>query len=335
MKGDNKMKYIDLHCDTLSRLLSDGASLAKSDCQVDLEKLEKGGCAAQFFAMFVPTARVEDPYKICLDMLANAEKEFAANTDRIALCRSYADLEKANAEGKVGAFLTVEDSGIFECDIEKMHHLYDHGLRLVTITWNFKNIAGSPNFTPEMSAEGLTAHGIEMVEEMERLGIIPDASHLSDGGFWSLVENCKKPFVASHSNARAVASVTRNLTDEMLKALANKGGVTGLNYLEGFVTPRQGDMFARPERPENPEDRPKCTLEDLTKHATHILNVAGEDVLALGSDFDGINSWPEGLDDASCVPLVADAFKKAGITERVIEKIFYTNAARVIKDCIG
>ena len=323
------MKYIDLHCDTLSRLLMKDGRLAENDAQVDLAKLEKGGCGAQFFAMFMPVPYVDDPYAKCLDMLALAEREFAANADRIALCRSSADLERANAEGKVGAFLTVEDSGIFECDIEKMRHLHERGLRLVTITWNFKNIAGSPNNTPEVTPEGLTPHGIEMVEAMESLGIIPDASHLSDGGFWSLIENCKKPFVASHSNARAVASVSRNLTDEMLKALADKGGVTGLNYLDYFVFPQNGDMYAAPR------EGLEVTLEHLAQHATHIINVAGEDVVALGSDFDGISGWPKGLDNAGCVPLVADAFAKAGISERVIEKIFYTNAFRVIKDCMG
>lgn len=324
------MKYIDLHCDTLSRLLMSGEGLASNSCQIDLDKLEKGGCGAQFFAMFMPVPRVEDPYARCLDMLANGEKEFAANADRITLCRNYSDLERANAEGKIGAFLTVEDSGIFECDIDKMRVLYERGLRLVTITWNFKNKAGSPNITPEFSAEGLTPHGIEMVEEMERLGIIPDASHLSDGGFWSLVENCKKPFVASHSCARSIANVTRNLTDEMLKALANKGGVVGINYLDHFVAPRGGDMFNQ-----NQDEGNECTLEDLASHAVHMIDVAGEDVVALGSDFDGISGWPKGLDNAGCVPLVADALEKAGIPERVVEKIFYTNAARVIKDCMG
>lgn len=325
------MKFIDLHCDTLSRLLSKGGELAASELQVDIDKLERGDCEAQFFAIFMPVARVEEPYKRCIEMLELGAREFEKNADRISLCRSYDDLVAARNAGKVGAFLTIEDSGIFECDIDKLHEVYDRGVRLVTITWNFKNAAGSPNNTPEFSEEGLTAHGIEMVAEMERLGVIPDASHLSDGGFWSLVEHCKKPFVCSHSNARSVASVTRNLTDDMLKALGECGGVTGLNFCDYFVRPRSGDMFTRPQEGEDMS----CTLDDLAAHAAHIVRFAGEDACALGSDFDGIGGWPKGLDDASHMPLISDALYRKGLTERQIEKIFHLNAERIIHDCLN
>ncbi len=325
------MKFIDLHCDTLSRLLSKGGELAQSELQVDLDKLKKGDCEAQFFAIFMPVAHVENPYERCLEMLDLGHREFEKNAHRVVLCRSCGDLERAKSEGKIGAFLTIEDSGIFECDIHKLHEVYDRGVRLVTITWNFKNAAGSPNNTPEFSKEGLTPHGLDMLAEMERLGVIPDASHLSDGGFWSLVENCKKPFVCSHSNARRIACVTRNLTDEMLKALGEKGGVTGLNFCDYFVRPRAGDMFTLPTKVEDMS----CTLDDLAAHAAHIVKYAGEDACALGSDFDGISGWPKGLDNAGCMPIIADALEKKGLTQRQIEKIYHGNAERIIRDCLN
>lgn len=324
------MRYIDFHCDTLSRLIPREPGmpelpLRSNNGQVDAERLRASGCAAQFFAMFMAITREPDPLKKCLTMVEKFHRELDACSDLIAFAGNADDLDRNLAAGKTSAFLTIEDSGIIGGDITMLRVLYRLGLRLITLTWNFDNTVGSPNNTPEATAKGLTENGIEFVRECNRLGVIVDVSHLSDAGFWDVVKYSEKPFVASHSDARAVSSHSRNLTDEMIRALAEKGGVSGLNYWGGLIRPRGGDMYA-------PFETEKCTFDDLAAHAVHMANVGGVECVALGSDFDGIGTWPDGLDGADKVPLVADAFARAGFSASDIDKIMFGNGYRVIRD---
>lgn len=305
-------QFIDLHCDTLDKLITNGGSLRRNNFHVDLDRLRGAGCAAQLFAIFINTSLYADPYARCLDMVSLFHSELTNNADNTVNC-----------------VLTVEDSGIFGGDIAKLRELHALGVRLVTLTWNHKNAVGSPNTTLEHSREGLTPRGFELLVEMERLGILADVSHLSDAGFWDVARRAARPFVASHSNARAVTSYHRNLTDDQLRALANAGGVAGLNFCAAFVRPRGGDPYA-PFAAESGH----CTTDDLALHAAHMIRVAGEDTPALGSDFDGIDDIPEGLDGVEKLPLVADALTRAGLTERQLDKIFYSNAARVLADVL-
>ena len=324
------MRYIDFHCDTLSRLLPRNPgdpeqALRKNYLHIDAERLHAAGYAAQFFAMFLPAALTPDTLERCLQMVDVFQRSLEDCSDLIAFAGNARDLDANLAAGRVSAFLTIEDSGIIHGDPALLRVFHSLGLRLITLTWNFDNNVGSPNSTPEQSAKGLTAHGVDFLRECERLGIIVDVSHLSDAGFWDVAKHSTVPFVASHSDSRAVTSHSRNLTDEMLKALAEKGGVSGLNYWGGLVRPRGGDMYAK-------FATEVCTVDDLAAHARHMADVAGEDVVALGSDFDGIGSWPEGLDGCQKIGLVTDALRRAGFTERQIDKITFGNAYRVISE---
>ena len=324
------MKYIDFHCDTLGRVTprtpaDQPVPLRSNTLQVDAERLKASGCAAQFFAMFMSIQHEEDTLRRCLLMTDSFRTELDKCSDILAFAGNADDLDRNLAAGKTSAFLTIEDSGIIYGDLAMLRVLHRLGVRLITLTWNYDNEVGSPNLSPESTAKGLTENGIEFVRECNRLGVIVDVSHLSDGGFWDVVKYSDKPFVASHSDARAVASHTRNLTDEMIRALAEAGGVSGLNYCGGFVRPRGGDMYA-------PFESEQCTLEDLAAHAVHMAKVGGVGCVALGSDFDGIGSWPDGLDGADKVPLVADAFKRAGFTESEVDNIMFGNAYRVIRE---
>ena len=163
--------------------------------------------------------------------------------------------------------------------------------------------------------------GIQAVEEMERVGIIPDVSHLSDGGFWDVAKHTRKPFVASHSNAAAVCNVSRNLTDDMIRCLGERGGVMGLNLAAGFLTdPESAD--------------PETLLAAAAGHVAHAADVGGVEVCALGSDLDGIGTNPA-VPDASFMPRIADALKKKGFHESEIEKVFYKNVLRVYRETLG
>ena len=229
---------------------------------------------------------------------------------------------------------TVEEGAVCKGRLGNLRLLYRLGVRMLTLTWNFPNELGWPNvripekasgsipdFTTPDREHGLTETGFDFLEEMERLGMIVDVSHLSDAGFWDVARTAKKPFVASHSNARAVCGNVRNLDDDMIRALAEKGGVTGLNFCTSFL------------EEEKETEKVHGNLEVIAAHARHIVNIGGEDCLGLGSDFDGIQT-NDAIPDTSCLPSLADALEKAGFSGRQIDKIFCENVLRVYREIL-
>lgn len=332
------MKAIDMHCDTILEILTRRArgeqiGLRSNELMIDLAKLRKGGYSVQNFALFV---WLEDksmtPFEKVCALIKTFKGEIEANQDLITQVYNTDDILRNEAQGKLSALLTVEEGGSCEGKMENLHYLYEQGVRMLTLTWNFPNELGYPHkkaesnfYTPETEL-GLTPTGIEFVEEMERLGMIVDVSHLSDAGFWDVIRNTSKPFVASHSNARAVCPWTRNMTDEMIRALAEHGGVTGLNYCASFLRD-PGNVAIDHDKPAY------ASIEDIAKHARHIVNIGGIECLGLGSDFDGIPLHPE-LPSAAHLPLLADMLKKYDFHESEIDKIFYGNVFRLYKEVL-
>ncbi|MDD6794253.1 MAG: dipeptidase [Clostridiaceae bacterium] len=310
------MKYIDLHCDTAGRILYENGKLEKNDFKVDIEKLRKGNALAQVFAFFIDVGIVDAPFLEFEVMYKNFMNEIKKNSDSIQLVRNLEELNKAEAEGKIGAFLSIEEGAVLEGNIDNLQKVYDKGVRLITLTWNYKNKLGYPNYKYLYKDKGLTDLGIEMLGLMEELGIIPDASHLSDGGFYDLVKICKKPFVASHSNSREITNHTRNLTDDMIKCLANKGGVMGINFCSKFIGKNRVSL-----------------IEDMVRHIKHIKNVGGIEVISIGSDFDGIDNEVE-IKDTSQMGKLALALNNEGFTDDEIEKIYYKNISRVMMEIL-
>ena len=316
------MRFVDLHCDTLACEVyrSCGTiSLRDNDCHLDLTRLKKGGSLLQCFALYIPTPAHDaftkeeiGPWEYFEKTAACYEAELAKNTDLIAPVLCYADIEKNRAAGKMSAMLTVEDGVPLEGRLERVDEMFKKGVRLITITWNHENSLGFPNKTaPE---KGLKPFGIEALARMNELGIIADSSHLSDAGFWDLVKYSKKPFVASHSNAKALCGIYRNLTDEMLRALAEKGGVTGLNFSADFLV----------------DDANYTHVDDLVRHARHIADVAGVETVALGSDFDGIGCELE-FKDCAGMPMIEEGLNRV-FTAREVDLITHGNALRVMRD---
>lgn len=310
------MKYIDLHCDTAGRMLYENEGLKKNNFSIDIEKLKKGGALAQVFAFFIDVGEVDNPFLEFQIMHRNFEKELAHNKKDITLVRNVEELCEAEKNGKIGAFLSIEEGEVLEGKIENIQKVYDYGVRFITLTWNYKNTIGYPNYEYVYKDKCLTPLGIEMVKEMERVGILPDASHLSDGGFHDLIKYCEKPFIVTHSNSREIRRHPRNLTDDMIKLLSNKGGVMGMNFCSDFVGANEITM-----------------IEDLVTHIKHIRNIGGIDVISLGSDFDGIENKVE-IKNCSEMGKLAVALEKAGFTEEEIEKIFYKNALRIFMDTL-
>jgi membrane dipeptidase len=321
------MKVVDMHCDTISglwRSRQQGTvkSLRRNDMHLDLEKLQKGDYLLQNFAMFVFLGREEDPLKNVLELIDEYYRQLEENRDLIAPVYRYEDIEKNAQAGKLSALLTIEEGGVLKGSPEVLRDLYRLGVRMLTLTWNFENEIGWPNTVAKLpdydpaKRYGLKPQGIEIVREMNRLGMIVDVSHLGDDGFWDVVKYCDGPFVASHSNARSLCGHTRNLTDDMIRALADKGGVTGINFCGDFL---------------NPDGSSKAA--DMVRHIQHIRQVGGLDCIGLGTDFDGIDGELE-IQDGSYMQLLAQELEKNGFHEGEIEQIFSGNVLRLYREVL-
>lgn len=322
------MRFIDLHCDTLTSCVygQKGGHLRKTSGQLDLERLKQAGAMAQVFAVFIPPPkRPENAIPQARAYFSHActclLREMNANKDIAALAYCGDDIRANDAKGLLSILLSVEDCALLDGDRQKISLLYRRGVRLMTLTWNFENSLGYPNSPiPADTARGLKPFGKEAVALMQKLGILVDVSHLSDGGFWDVVELSKAahvPFTASHSCARALCQHPRNLTDDMLRAIGETGSVCGINFCAGFLSPTAA--------------RTNYTkIEDIVRCARYLRDKAGIDAVALGSDFDGIDSKLE-FTDCAGLPALADALAFY-FPEEEVEKICWRNALRVIDE---
>lgn len=317
--------FIDMHCDTLLAVSREGLGADKCEwTMIDMERLHAAGARAQFFAMFLPED--ERLRKDGLDAAGLIEKLYATylssleRFDGAAAARNVREMDENFKAGKLSAFLTIEDGRCVDGKLENIRHFYDMGVRLVTLTWNFENCLGAPNsFDPAVMEKGLTAFGKEAVEYMNELGMLTDVSHLSDGGFWDVARVSKKPFVASHSNCRALSPHPRNLTDEMLRTLGDCGGVTGVNIVAGFL---DGDIRSK-----------KSTVSRMADHVMHVIGTAGLETAALGTDWDGTDGEIE-LSSPDKMQLLFDELSRRGLSDDSIEMIAWKNARRVMADAM-
>ena len=300
---------IDLHSDTIYRIWKDGGNLIRNDYSIDKAKLENGDVLFQCFALFVPmyenvpeSKRDLSPWQI----LSELHSVFSEKT------------VEAGIDDK--AVLTTEEGASIEGDISRLQTLKDWGVHIFGLTWNYENELGYPNsHDRNIMGKGLKERGIEAVKECGRLGIAVDVSHLSDGGFWDVLKYAEGPVLATHSNARSIADVPRNLSDDSLRALADKGGIAGLNlcpaFLDASFSTDDANAISR--------------VSDAARHVMHIWKTAGEDILALGSDFDGIEGNLE-ISSPDRFYLLSDELERQGMPMSIIEKLFYRNAQRVL-----
>lgn len=326
-----KHKFIDMHCDTISELYKrkiEGKpySLYENDLDIDIKRLAAGGAYIQCFAMFTYLTKVNSAYEHANALTDLYYEELDKYKDHIAPVLCTADIDKNEADGKISALLTLEEGECCEGSTEKLKHFYDRGARMMNITWNFKNSLGHPNHvdvnngsvSPD-TENGLTKKGKEIVEYMCELGMVVDVSHASDRSFYDVADIVKGPFVASHSNCREICGHTRNLTDGMIRVLAEHGGVSGLNYCPSFI------CDGHPEA---------ITADDFADHVLHFIKTGGEDVVGLGTDYDGISSRRLQIKDPSYAPLLWDTLVKRGLTEEQADKVFYKNVKRVLCDVL-
>ncbi len=295
---------------------------------VDFNRMKMGGQLAQFFAVFLPAPGMLAPFHI--PEISDEEyiqtlrgyllKNVEAHSDSIRMAYHAEDILTNRAQGKMSAILTMEDGRAAEGNLENIKRFHEMGFRAISLTWNMPNCFGAPNSAdPEIMRQGLTDFGKDAVAYMQELGVLVDVSHLSQGGFYDVARICKKPFIATHSNSFALCPHPRNLTDDQIRVLAGAGGMTGLNFGPEFLN---RDVQCK-----------DSTAAQIAKHARYIANVGGVDCVGIGSDFDGISGNLE-ISDCAKVCLLEDALKKEGFSSDEIEKIFYQNVIRVMKDTL-
>lgn len=323
------MGYIDMHCDTLSIGMAE-----HKDCitnlehsMVDVDRLQESGAVAQFFAMFLPQRNMPEWFGLrempesevllqkMYDIFLMTIKK---NENRMAFAQSYEKMQENLQTGKISAFLTMENAYAVRGKMENIKKFHDMGVGLMTLTWNDANCFGQNHSKDTtLMQTGLTDFGKEAVRYMNELGVIIDVSHLSDGGFYDVASISKKPFVASHSNCRELSPSTRNLTDDMIRLLAEKGGVAGINFEPTFLNRQQDDSVSRVSR--------------MCDHIEHFIKVGGVECVGIGTDFDGIGGQFE-IEDCMKMYLLFDELHRRRVSDDVIDRIAFFNVARVIKE---
>ncbi len=327
----NESIVIDTHCDTLKCLFQEftkpkdsmwdyrgdiGMGTRSSVGHLDVPRMIDGGVTCQVFAVSSERSRTPAyPLRTAMLMIDRFYRECEAIPELVPVT-SYDEIVDAKKRGKVCGMLSIEGSDVIEGRTELFGVFHRLGVRMVGLVHSLRNPLAD-GVADRRTGGGLSELGLQAVEELDRLDMIIDVSHLNDEGYWDVIENTKNPVIASHSNARAVCSHPRNMTDEMIQALAENGGVMGMNFAPSFVHPVE------------------ATLSGVVDHIDHIVELVGPDHVGLGSDFDGIPYTPKGLEDASKMPDITSELAKREYSEKDIKKILGENHLRLIKQVIG
>ena len=328
-----KIPYFDAHCDTIYRCEETGCGAGALEMETDREAQkayyaacgclrENGGHIdlvrgrefaryGQFFALYwdAKNAPADGMLAQCRRLHDRFLRETEENRGCITRCRSGAEVDEAVRQGKMAALLSIEGADLLDCEERNLETAHEWGVRLLNPVWNRANsLSGSNCEEPE---RGLSEKGRCFLRRMEALDIFPDVSHISDAGFWDIIRVAHGPVAASHSNARAICPHGRNLTDDQFRAIRDTGGVVGLNFYRDFVGP-------------------KGTMEELTAHVEHFLNLDGEKTLCIGGDLDGCEALAAGMQGVQDVPKLYAALRERGYGEALLEDIFWNNLRRII-----
>ncbi|RTL02068.1 MAG: membrane dipeptidase [Proteobacteria bacterium] len=332
------VKLIDLHADTISSLYYDPlnwqveqeflleqpvASLDKNLLHIDLDKLRQANSLAQFFVLWLNLKNCDkyriSPWQLFMKQYNLLREQITKYDEQINLVNNLATLFAASKSNKLAAFACVEEGGFIENEAQ-LYTAKELGISYITLVWNYETHIGVPAAVDQ--SRGLKEFGFKMVELMQQIGIMVDVSHLSDQGVHDVLKIATKPILATHSNARALCNHRRNLPDELITGIANNGGVIGVNCVPYFLS----------------EHDETIRISQMVAHIRHIYNLSGEDVLAIGNDFDGFHATTPELDDIRNItdmPKLIAGLRDAGFSERQIEKIFYGNILRVIESNLG
>ena len=359
---------VDTHADTPQRFLDEGYDIGSTDPKdtghISLDKARRGNLGAEFFSIWVDPETNQGRFaKHTFDLIDSVYEQAARHPDRMMMAFSVADIERAHREHKLAALMGIEGGHSIENDMRLLRDYYRLGVRYMTLSWSNTNewadSSGDIDDPKVQHHNGLTDFGKQVVLEMNRLGMMVDISHVADKTFWDAIATTKAPVIASHSSARALVDVPRNMTDDMLRAVAKNGGVVQVNFFSAFddadfnkaLKAQQKDMAAAQQKylddlkaARKPvsyldTDRierewmariPRPPLKSLIDHIDHIAKVAGVDHVGLGSDFDGVSgATPQGIDSAADLPKITQALLDRGYSATDIKKILGGNLLRV------
>lgn len=309
------MMIVDAHCDTITAIMETKENLRENKGYIDLNRLmEYSDGYVQFFAAFIsPVHAKMGGLRRALDIIDKLYREIEINNNDIMLCRNYNDIISAIQARKVAAVLTIEGGDALEGSVSVLRMLHELGVRAITLTWNHRNQIAD-GVADGITGGGLTPFGREVVAEMNRLGMMVDVSHLSEAGFWDVINLTSASIIASHSNSKKICNHRRNLTDDQLLALKKNDGVTGINLCPDFIV-----------------NEGRAQMKHVIAHIEHIVGLTGEDTLGLGADFDGIEEAPEGLEGVQGIKELFNELLKLNYSESLIRKIAGENFMRVIK----
>jgi membrane dipeptidase len=362
---------IDTHADTPQRFLDEGFDIGSTDPNdighLSLDKAKRGNLGAEFFSIWVDPSTNEGHFaKHTFDLIDSVYEQAARHPDRMMMAFSVADIERAHKEHKLAACMGIEGGHSIENDIHLLRDYYRLGVRYMTLSWSNTNewadSSGDIDDPKIQHHNGLTDFGKQVVVEMNRLGMMVDISHVADKTFWDAIATTKAPVIASHSSARALDNAPRNMTDDMLRAVAKNGGVVDVNFFSGFDDQNYwdaekaqskdkaaaeqkyvDDMKAQGKEVNYIEldriDRewtaklPRPPFKVLIDHIDHIAKVAGVDHVGLGSDFDGVSgATPQGMDSAADLPKITQGLLDRGYSPDDIKKILGGNVLRVFRE---
>ena len=363
---------IDTHADTPQRFLDENFDLGENtpitEGQIDLRKIKKGNLGAEFFSIWVEPEFKGQYSKRAMDLIDSVYQQAARHPDQMTMAFSADDIMRAHQQHKFAALMGIEGGHAIENDLRLLRDFYRLGVRYMTLTWsNTNDWADSSGDIQNPSVKhhnGMTDFGKDVVREMNRLGMIVDISHVSDATFYQALLVSQAPVIASHSSARALTSAPRNMTDDMLRAVARNGGVVMVNFYSAFVDQNYLNASSDPQKVKQRDDEieafkkahahpdgspvtydeyafiekkwaaqfPRPPLKSLIDHIDHVAKVAGIDHVGLGSDFDGISSLPEGIDSAADLPKITEALVQRGYNAEQIQKILGGNFLRVMRE---
>ncbi|MGA7293790.1 MAG: dipeptidase [Terriglobales bacterium] len=368
MEIQNSAIVIDTHADTPQRFLDEKYDIGSTDPKdaghISLDKAKAGNLGAEFFSIWVDPETNEGHFAHhTLDLIDSVYEQAARHPDRMMMAFSVADIERAHREHKLAALLGIEGGHSIENDVRLLRDYYRLGVRYMTLSWSNTNewadSSGDINDPKVQHHNGLTDSGKQIVLEMNRLGMLVDISHASDKTFYDTIAVTKAPVIASHSSARALTNHPRNMTDDMLRAVAKNGGVVQVNFYSAFVDENYRKAAEAQEKDRDAavkayidqlkaagktvtyldSDRierewyariPRPPLSSLIDHIDHVAKVAGIDHVGLGSDFDGVSgATPEGIDSAADLPKITQALVDRGYSADDIRKILGGNLLRV------
>lgn len=330
---------VDTHNDITSAITDEGFDLGARDTsgktQTDIPRMKEGGLGAEFFAIYVAAKYAHEggSARRALEMIDGVYEQARRHPESLEMAFTAADIERIHQSGKIAALMGIEGGHAIEDSLPALRQFYRLGVRYMTLTHtntnNWADSAGGIGAPAEKRHGGLSDFGKDVVREMNRLGMMVDISHVSDDTFWDCIETSQAPLIASHSSCRALTNVSRNMTDDMLKALAKKGGVVMINFFTGFMNTE----YARPGMPAPAKPAHTATLEMLMQQFEHAIKVAGIDHVGIGSDFDGVEGMlPAGMGDISKLPSITYELLKRGYTDDDVKKVLGGNLLRTMSE---